>query len=177
MLWWRLLSLTLWLWPPTPTPRTHLIESEEFGKLDMAETQTFMVVHDKFKSFCSYNVWQHLIFTPSLFSLPLTTAVTTLSSFQGYRKTQAVITDCLMTDAKGTKRSLITLLHSFQQTSGNIQSQWKEERVIASWGRSTLWSIAVLCTFLQRLHCSWMKEKEKGQSGWLLVEGLHSWVQ
>lgn len=68
---------------------------------------------------------------PSFFSLPLTVAVTTLSSFQGYRKTQAVIADCLMTDAKGTKRALITssTVKTFQQTSGKTETQGKEERV------------------------------------------------
>ncbi|CAF98033.1 unnamed protein product [Tetraodon nigroviridis] len=44
-----------------------------------------------------------------------------LSSFQGYRKSRAVSADCLMTDAKETKRALITFLtvRRFQQTGGN----------------------------------------------------------
>lgn len=66
----------------------------------------------------------HFLFAPSLFSLPLTVAVTTLSSFQSYRKTRVVIADCLMTDAKGTKRALITssTVKSFQQTSGKTET-------------------------------------------------------
>lgn len=55
-----------------------------------------------------------------LSALALTAAVTTLSSFQGYRKTQSVTADCLMTDTKGTKRALITSspVRSCQRTSG-----------------------------------------------------------
>ncbi|MED6273263.1 Eyes absent 1, partial [Characodon lateralis] len=46
--------------------------------------------------------------------------VTTLSSSESYRKTQAIITDCLMTDAEGTKRALITsfAVKGFQHSSG-----------------------------------------------------------
>lgn len=64
-------------------------------------------------------------------SLPLTVAVTTPSSLQGYRKTQAVIADCLMTDAKGTKRALIasSLVKTFQQAGGKMKRQRREERV------------------------------------------------
>lgn len=71
----------------------------------------------------------HCRLTPSFFSLPLTAAVTTLSSIQGYRKTHAVIADCLMTDAKGTKRALITSspVKGFQQTSGKTDRKRKRE--------------------------------------------------
>lgn len=44
--------------------------------------------------------------------MPLTVAVTTPSSLQGYRKTRAVITDCLMTDAKENKEGSDNLLQS-----------------------------------------------------------------
>jgi len=69
---------------------------------------------------CVLATYMHYRVAPSFLSLPLTVAVTTLSSFQGYRKTRAVITDCLMTDAEGTKRALITSspVKGFQHITG-----------------------------------------------------------
>lgn len=76
---------------------------------------------------CFGNV--HRRVAPSFFSVPLTVAVTTLSSFQGYRKTQAVTADCLMTDAKGTKRALIASspVKAFQQASGKTETEEARE--------------------------------------------------
>lgn len=161
----------------------------------MAKTQTFMTRTDQ--TFLSM-FWQHLTrIHPHLCSvcLWLLQSPLCLSSFQGYRKSRAVNADCLMTDARGTKRALITFLtvRRFQQTSGNTQRHWKETGMIALWGSCRNYRVVFLYSPLQRLRqvCSWRSVKrsvaceftgklqclQKEQSQWLLVEGLHSWVQ
>lgn len=59
----------------------------------------------------------------SFFPMPMTVPVTTLSSFESYRKTQAVIADCLMTAAERTKRALIasSSVKGFQHSSGKTE--------------------------------------------------------
>lgn len=127
------------VWPPTPTPAAHLRETRMgvpvSKKLtwDMAKAQTFMTRTNQ--TFLSM-FWQHITHIhPHLCSvcLWLLQSPLRLSSFQGYRKSRAVNADCLMTDARGTKRALITFLtvRRFQQTGGKTQRQWKEMGMIA----------------------------------------------
>lgn len=158
----------------------------------MAKTQTFMARTDQ--TFLSM-FWQHISqIHPHLCSACLwrLQSPLRLSSFQGYRKSLAVNVDCLMTDARGTKRALITFLTvgRFQQTSGNTQRQMKgngDDSILrplqklqgiffyyflqslkqgCSW-RNIKRSVA--CEFTGKLQCL-----QKEQSQWLLVEGLHS---
>lgn len=58
----------------------------------------------------------------SFFSPPLTFPVTTLSSFKSYRKTQAAIADCSVTDANENKEGSDNLLLSESFSA----HQWKE---------------------------------------------------
>lgn len=99
----------------------------------MAKPQTFMARTDQ--TLLSM-FWQHISQLQAHLYLWLLQSALRLSSFQGYRKSRAVNADCLVTDARGTKRALITFLtvRRSQQTRGNTQRHWREMGMIAFWG-------------------------------------------